>query len=219
MTQRLIVISAILLIAGSLAAQAAAKPDPIDAALAQVGLTRQTGRVDRDAMNLYGGDRYRLQLYDLFMDDPYKMPDYVPVMCRSALANCNSIGLSVMFASLRVGAGVRRGLLSNPVTDYEKQLKPVNPLAAAIAELDASAGQKLDGKAFATLQKSTAALPESLNRQLALLVTVSTAALGWRNLAFSQFTHEELKRLYDATLTYLVGLDADTNSPDNTRLV
>jgi hypothetical protein len=198
---------------------AAARPDPIDAALARIGLTRQTARIDRDAMGIYGGDRYRLQLFDLFMNDPYKMPDYVPVLCRSALANCNSLGLSVTFAGLRVKAGVRRGLISNPVSDYEQLLKPGNPLAAAIAGLYEQAHRNLGKAQLDALRRTTALLPESLNQTIALIVTASGEARKWRDLAFAGLTDRELARLYDATVSYLVSLDADTTSEEVSRFV
>lgn len=197
---------------------AATGPDPIDAALAKVGLTRQTARIDRDAMNIYGGDRHRLQLFDLFMNDPYKMPDYVPVFCRSALANSHSIGLSVTFAALRVKAGVRRGLLSNPVSDYEKLLDPDDPFGTALRELDrvtCGAARTVDRRG----SQAGLFLPDSLARQLGLLVTAATAALKWRNLALAEITPAEQQQLYRSAIDYLVSIDADTTAEDVARRV
>jgi hypothetical protein len=216
-----------LLLVGILGA--APGTDPMDAALAKIGLTKQTARIDRDNMNIYGGDRYRLQLFDLFMNDPYKMPDYVPVLCRSALSNCNSIGLSVMFASLRVKAGVRRGLLSNPVTDYEKliygdtmktRVPVADPLAKAIADLYEDAPEGLQNpKSKIQNRGVTALLPDSLNRALALLVKVSDEALEWRDLAFARLSPAQRKKLYRASIDYLVSLDSDTTQEEVSRLV
>jgi hypothetical protein len=194
---------------------AAPAQDPIDAALAKIGLTRQTARIDRDAMNIYGGDRYRLQLYDLFMDDPFKMPDYVPTFCRSALLNCNSLGSSVTFAALRVKAGTRRGLIEPVVTEYEAKLDSLHPLAHALSLLYDVAGAKQPRGGLAGLDLK----PDSLNRQLALLVTACTQALKWRNLAFSQFSPAELKALYTSTIGYICGLDVDTTNEETARLV
>jgi len=208
---KLVVLSTIL--AGvALAAPAA---DPIDAALAKIGMTRQTCRIDRDAMNIYGGDRHRLQIFDLFMNDPFKMPDYVPVFCRSALMNCNSLGSSVTFAALRVKAGTRRGLIGPVVAEYEAKLDTLNPFAHALALLYANAGAKPARGSLAGLDLK----PDSLNRQLALLVTACAQALKWRNLAFSQFSPAEMKSLYRSTIDYICSLDSDTTSEETARLV
>lgn len=211
---------AIVLLFCLLAIRAAASQDPIDDALAAVGLTRQTARIDRDAMNIYGGDRYRLQLYDLFMDDPFKMPDYVPALCRSALLNCNSLGSTVTFAALRVKAGTRRGLIEPVVTEYEAKLDSAHPFDVSInrlydafhlkVPLDWSRQIKATGPQF---------LPNGLDRQLALLVTTCTQALEWRNLAFSQFSRPEMESLYQCTIDYICGLDSDTTSEETARLV
>ena len=192
---------------------------PFDAALAKVGLTRQTARIDRDNMNLYGGDRYRLQLFDLFVNDPYKMPDYAPVFCRSALQNCGSIGLSVMFASLRVKAGVRRGLISNPVTDYEQRLAAVNPLYEQVEDMYDSSDAALPEWGEEMLEKTIGILPESLSRQLALIVAASRQAVEERNLALAEIPEDERVGLYNSAIEYLVSLDSDTTSPEVARRV
>ena len=181
-----------LLVLLALAALAHAATDPIDAALAKIGLTRQTARIDRDAMNIYGGDRYRLQLYDLFMDDPFKMPDYVPTFCRSALLNCNSLGSSVTFAALRVKAGTRRGLIEPVVTEYEARLDSVHPFDAAINELyDVTHAKYPVDASMQEVMSEPQRLPDSLDRQLALLVTACTQSLKWRDLAFKSFSPAE----------------------------
>lgn len=197
----------------------ALEPDPMSAALARIGLTKQTARIDRDGMNLFGGDRYRLPIFDLFLNDPYKMPDYVPVLSRSALGNANSLGLTVMFAGLRVKAGVRRGLITHPVKEYESRLAADNPLAEAIARLYENAGEKLDAGTLRSLRRATVVLPESLNRTLALIVTTADAARKWRSLALSEIAVKERTRLYTAAINYLVSLDSDTTNEETVRQV
>jgi hypothetical protein len=199
---------------------AAPVQDPIDAALAKVGLTRQTARIDRDAMNIYGGDRYRLQLYDLFMDDPFKMPDYVPAFCRSALMNCNSLGSSVTFAALRVKAGTRRGLIQPVVTEYEAKLDSGHPFDVSINKLYDECHVKVPLDWYKrVVANSPQFLPDGLDRQLALLITTCTQALKWRNLAFSRFSRTEMESLYRSTIDYICGLDSDTTSEETARLV
>ena len=210
-----IAMSILLLAALAGSVLAAPAQDPIDAALAKIGLTRQTCRIDRDAMNIYGGDRHRLQIFDLFMNDPFKMPDYVPTFCRSALMNCNSLGSSVTFAALRVKAGTRRGLIGPVVAEYEAKLDTLHPFAHALSLLYEAAGAKPARGGLAGLDLK----PDSLNRQLALLVTTCAQALKWRNLAFGQFSPAEMKSLYRSTIDYICSLDSDTTSEETARLV
>jgi hypothetical protein len=177
--------------------------NPFETALARVGLTKQTARIDRDDMNFYGGDRFRLHFFDVFMDDPYKIPDYTPVFAKSAVGVSNSIGYSVMFTGLRIGAGVRRGLITNPVTDYEKLLTGPDWIANAVKYLYKKMGEK-------TVPELKAVLPESLAMPIALIVVTAAEVVDWQKLAFESVGDKE--KLYNGLINYIVGLDADTTN-------
>lgn len=190
----------LILMAGTIRAK---ERDPLEAALAEVGLTKETACIDRDDMNFYGGDRFRLHFFDVFMDDPYKIPDYVPVFSKSALSVSNSIGFSVMFAGLRVKAGVRRGLITDPVTDYEKLLTGLDWVGNAINYLYRKTGEK-------PKPELKVALPESLAKPSALIIVTAAEILDWQKLAFE--TVGDKAKLFDGVINYVVGLDSDTTN-------
>ncbi len=192
---------------------AAGERDPIAAALAKVGLTQESARIDRNDMDFYGGDRFRLHFFDVFMDDPYKIPDYVPVFSKSALSVSNSIGFSVMFAGLRVKAGVRRGLITNPVTEYEKLLTGPDWLSNAVILLYKEAGEKTVPAPILSQLKT--ALPESLAKPVALIVVTAASALSWQQQAFESLTDKD--KLYNGVINYIVGLDSDTTNYNTIR--
>ncbi len=217
----LLVLCAVLLCAeGSGGVAWAERPkvsDPVSAALARVGLSRETARVDRNDMNFFGGDRYRLPFFDVFMDDPFKVPEFVPVLSSTAISSSRSLGAATVFAALRVKAGVRRGLISNVVSDYEKRLKKPDCLLNAIEYLyeEATRGEVIEMDAG--LAKLTATVPDSLAEPLALIVLAAADGLKWQRLAFESL--EDRASLYGAAIQYVAELDSDKTDPKLSRRV
>ena len=203
--------------AGVATAARAEAYDPISVALARVGLTKETASIDRDDMNFFGGNRYRLHLFDVFMNDPFKIPEFVPALSSSALSASRSLGSATVFAGLRVEAGVGRGLISNVVSDYEKRLKRPDCLLNAIEYLYEAASQNEVIELDPGLSKLTAALPDSIAEPLALIVLAAAEGVKWQKLAFESLGDRDA--LYDDALRYVAGMDSDKTDPELTRRV
>ncbi len=207
----------VLVCCGTASAARQGTSDPVSAALARVGLTRETARVDRNDMNFFGGDRYRLPLFDVFMDAPFKIPEYVPALAGSALSSSQSLGSATVFAGLRVKAGVRRGLINSVVVEYEKRLKKPDCLLDAIEYLYEAASRGEVTELDAGLSKLTAALPDSLAEPIALTVLAAADGVRWQRLAFESL--EDRDALYDEAIRYVAALDSDKTDPELTRRV
>ncbi|MBN1504030.1 MAG: hypothetical protein JW952_03105 [Candidatus Eisenbacteria bacterium] len=198
----------------------AARPgagDPVSDALAEVGLTRQTARVDRNDMGFFGGDRCRLPLFDAFMNDPFRIPDLVPPLAVSALSSSQSLGPATVFAGLRVKAGVRRGLTGSVVAEYERRLKEPDCLTHAIEYLYEAASRGEVIELDPGLSKLTAALPDSLSEPLALVVLAAAEAVKWQGLAFESV--EDRETLFEDAVRYVAALDSDKTDPALARRV
>ena len=191
--------------------------DPVSDALSAVDLSRETARIDRNDMNFFGGDRYRLPLFDLFMDAPFKVPDIVPALASSALTSSWSMGSATVFAGLRVKAGVRRGLVNGVVAEYEKRLTKPDCLLSAVERLCEAASHGEVTELDAGLSKLTAALPDSLAEPLALIVLAAAEGVKWQRLAFESL--EDREALFDEAIQYVAGLDGDKTDPELTRRV
>lgn len=185
--------------------------DQMTTALSKIGLTKETARIDLDDMNFFGGDKYRLHFFDVFISDPYKIPDYTKTICRSCLDNCSNIANLTIFASSRLRAAIRRNLIADPVAEYEKQLIEPDYLHAALLDLYKTMHARPD---TVLLKARTDLVPSVLAKEIALLVVASRKALEWRRLAFGKTGEKELERIYEQVIQYIVSLD--TSSFDDT---
>jgi hypothetical protein len=201
-------------------ATALARPsssDPISSALNAVNLTTETARIDRDNMDFFGGDKFRLKFFDVFMNDPYKIPEFVPVLSSSARAASPSLASVTTLAGLRVGAGVRRGLIIDVVAEYEKRFKKPDVLFGAIEHLYEQASRDEVVETDASLRKLAGTLPESLAEPVAMIVLAAADGLKWQRLAFEGV--DEKDQLFDNAIEYVAGMDSESPDPDLTRKV
>lgn len=196
------------------AAPPADETAPFAAALARVGLTPATLPIDRDDMNFYGGERYRTHLYDVFMDDPLKIPGYARVLASTLLAGSGSLKNLVLFGSLRTGDGVRRGLLADPLADAEKEAEGPTALRDAVAAVCARGGPPLAPEALEALGKATADVPAAAAREAAFLLRAALEALEWRERAYAAFAPAERKALWAAAVAYASAADDNEPGPD-----
>jgi len=207
------ILLAVILIMG------AGEEDPWEKVLPTIGYTRETLKFDRLDMNFFGGDKYRLHFFDVFIDSPLKIPSYVPYFAEDTLKNSESIGNLVMRTSAKVKTSVRRSLISNPVDAYRKNLKETDVLPNAIQFLYEKIGKKLSKSDFQRLQKSAQEVPPELAKEVALLVVTSAEVLPWWNRAFQKVATKDVKKLYEDAIPYVVGIDSEQVQEETIRRV
>ena len=181
--------------------------DQIDVALSKIGLTKETARIDVDDMNFFGGDKYRLQFFDVFMNNPYKIPDYTKTLAKGLLDNKAGIANLTIAASARVRAIVRRNLIENQVTKYEKRLAESDILYEALLEFYRDFNPSPD---TVLLKAKAGMIPEVIGKEIALMIEVTRSALKWRRLAFHQADERELADIYREAIKYIATLDTSS---------
>jgi hypothetical protein len=188
-------------------------PEPAARALAAIGWQPEDLRFDRDDVNLYGGGPYRLPLYDAWIDHPFLIPPDVNVFQRSIFAGARPSDWSV-FAGLRIGRGVRRGLLSDPAQALADSLaKEARPLRRALEEVWRAAGSDPPQESrIQSAEEALLRLPAAWQRPLALILSGEASAARWRNTALAPCPRPP-QELYRESIRYVLGLDSDAQDP------
>ncbi|MEW6051325.1 MAG: hypothetical protein AB1644_09740 [Candidatus Zixiibacteriota bacterium] len=89
-----------------------------DTALAQVGLTSEDLRFDRDEMAGWGGDRWRLTYFTMFHQNPLKLPKYGQINLEGFSTDVTNITALISGAGRRIDCPVRRGLIGEQLAEW-----------------------------------------------------------------------------------------------------
>jgi hypothetical protein len=158
-------------------------PLPIRSALAAVDLAPEQFRLDPLDMQIYGGDRWKLPIFDPFAQQPFRIPGDVEVIQRTVL---NAAGRpSDLFgaATARLGTGVRRGLIGDPTEEIRARLPARDPLPAAVRALWRLSGLPLPPEKDEEIRNLASRLPDSLGTSLALLLQATVGLIEAREQA------------------------------------
>jgi len=169
---------AVMLCGADLCAQ---EPEPWDALLAQIGLTRQTAQLAADRWR--EGGRGRLGSFERLWDDWSLIEPTERQWAAQVLTDPGNLGNAILWAAERLDAP----LTGPPVGGAGPRGAPASPrrLAEAIASVHLTAGQPLDGPAQTALVAESQRVPEPLALAAAVLLEACPAALACRNKAFA----------------------------------
>ncbi|OPX21268.1 MAG: hypothetical protein B1H03_07155 [Planctomycetales bacterium 4484_113] len=154
--------------------------------LTEIGLTWQDVTIDLGDRNFYGGDRYRLRFFDTFIANPWKIPEFVPLLRDSALELADDPPMLMVVAQNRLGNSVRLGLISDPVEPFQTQ---VDAAPAATCILDAvkgfceKEGYPLTNGEITYLRERGAAVPPPVAKEVALFFAALPDVLTYRKYA------------------------------------
>jgi hypothetical protein len=168
-------------------------------ALAQVGLTPDDVQMDARDMALWGGDKYRLKLLDVFFDDPWKISPYTRSLTDGLLQSDEDLTAIVVSAHKRLDRAVRLGLIGDPLEAQKLRVQELGGknLAVALAELTGRPDAE-----FKTVEYR--ALPDAVRDAAALVLFTVPEVMRYRELALEA----PLKRLgLDPEATYREVLD------------
>lgn len=158
--------------------------DPIDRALAHLGLTKATARFDPGDMGNFGGAEFKLPFWQSLHGDPYKVPAYSQAISAQLHGDAKNVAPLVTFGTSRVDELVVHGLVGNPIEDAEKKAAKPDPLVGAITEVCAHLGKPLPSDQQGRLKSEAEAVPPAVARQAALILYASVQAYDWRQRAF-----------------------------------
>src|SRR5437016_4912894 len=99
MLQRLKLFGLVLLPLATAGSLAQSPPDPLERALAHIGLTRATARFDYADMNNFGGGEFQLPFFRALHGDPYKVPAYTLAVATQLKANAGKLASLLAFGS------------------------------------------------------------------------------------------------------------------------
>ncbi|MBD3286593.1 hypothetical protein GF359_08475 [candidate division WOR-3 bacterium] len=183
--------------------------DPLDEVLEKGGLTREDVHFDRPLMDLYGGGPHRLRLFDLLANRPLEIPYYNKLFVHQLFEGGESISKGVFFVSLRTDAAVRRGLIKHPYPAFKEALAgKEDKFFYALDELNRVAGNENVIYDFMTPVWS-----DEFEGVFSVLLLACAQAIEYRNLAFRDFSADELERLWSNALGY-AGDDTTMSAQD-----
>ena len=152
-----------------------------DEALGLAGLTVQTFRLEPDVVSLWGGDRYRLPLFDLFYRDAWTISPYTRDLARGMIAGAGSVTGITASAQAAAGIRVRDNFYSSFLTGIVRVVDAdsVMALARAIETLGGGNAEEI------ARRPGYDAIPSEVARSAAILLYASAQAFRLRDLALS----------------------------------
>ncbi len=106
-------------------------PEPARRALAAIGWRPEDLHIDLHDADLYGGGP-RLPLYDDWMSRPFAIPGDIAIFEDALVKSVQKPADLTIFAGVRLGHGVRRGLIDDPVKALVDSLSHGDPLERAL---------------------------------------------------------------------------------------
>lgn len=162
-------------------------------ALDLAGLTFDTFRLEPEVVSLWGGDRYRLPLFDLFYRDVWSISPYTRDLAKGLIIGAGSISGITASAQAATGIRVRDNFYSSFLTGIVEEVDSDSAIALARAI------EGLGGGRAPEIARSPGygEIPLEIARSAAILLRASAHAFRLREMALT----DPLQRL---------GLDPDS---------
>lgn len=150
-----------------------------EAALDTAGLDWSSFRFDPDVVALWGGDRWRLPLFDLFFNDPWKAGPYGREHASAARKAAPSVHELLYLAQANTGVRVRNNFYQSFLTEAVERVEAEGPEALALA-LEALGGPLASETSASPDYR---AIPEELADSAAVVLRVIGDAARYRTIA------------------------------------
>jgi hypothetical protein len=147
-------------------------------ALGRISLDPQRVRIDLEEASLWGTARYRPARLDLFMDNPWKISAYTRIQSDNLLRLRDDPARVLTEAHQMLDAGVRVGMVEDPLERYRQRIKGLGDDALAFA-LGRLTGRNLG--AFRT--EDYAQIPPPVRQAAALILLAVPDVLEYRERA------------------------------------
>ena len=165
---------------------ALSQTDALDSALAMIGETRATFRVNPEIMITRTGGTDKLAIFDQWFADPLKIPFYERNLRDMLLDTKGRLHPLFNNCAAAIGIGTRRDLTGRtPREKFAERAKKPDALQKAILALDANASIH-----------EPQAVPERIQQLAAMLLFAMEDAIEWRNLALRKISPLELPALF-----------------------
>ena len=154
-----------------------------DAALASIGLTRETARVTTPDLDLVGAGRFQLPLYRALQSDPTLSDRYARTLREAAFASARTLEGMSAYAAARVDAIVRLGLLGDPLAEELKLVEAPDALLQAIRGVP---GLPWPSDRETYFDPDVSMVPPRVRAAAALLLRAATRSRAWSGAALKE---------------------------------
>jgi len=171
-------------------------------ALAQADLTPEDVRLDFEDMALWGGDKYRVSLLNVFFADPWKISPYTRSLTDGLLKSDEDLAALVVSAHKRLDSGVRLGLIGDPLEGYKERLEELGGKNLAVALAELTGCPEADFKTAEYRQ-----LPDAVRDAAALILFAVPDAVHYRELALVEPINKlglDPDAIYRTVLDYVI---------------
>ncbi len=188
-------------------------PNPFETALELVGLPTSVLGIDRADRGLYGGDKYRLHYFDVYSDDPLKIPVYIPQLRdRLSSMELSTYRLAAEGCTL-IGKNIRVILIGEPLEKYISKCEQDNSLYNALVFANANfilpnSVEYTQGVNQISREDCEKVHPD-VQYAIALMIYGTYLAQEYRNAAFEDFSGDELECLFSESVKYVAEEVAD----------
>ncbi|MBD3383021.1 MAG: hypothetical protein GF404_12605 [candidate division Zixibacteria bacterium] len=197
------IIITFLVLLTSLSAQPGTDPEPFETALNAVGLEKEKLSFDYGDMANYGGDRFYMPLFYTLHSAPFKVEKYSKQYRGELTRQCRNLMRMSAFASHRVGLGVRRGLIDNPLDRILPFLEEEFSLYDAIVKFEALYAIPMDQKKREELWNATNEVPVELQKMAAVIIYSCIDSNRYHRQAFLEAREEfDLHEMFTAVPEY-----------------
>ena len=163
-------------------------PNPLDAALGEIGLTPGALRFDPAVFGALGGNRFPAPLLSFYGSKPLEIPYSLSCVAASAREKPDSLNETLMRMFPKVGVNLRRGMFgTNPLEQIEKETeKSESSLVQAVAAIFSVRDGNLSDEDATRLVENAAGVPSDAQNAAALVILASLRAAEWHKRAFER---------------------------------
>lgn len=154
-------------------------------------------RIEKGDLEFYGYGKFRLKLFDQFIDNPLKIDNYTRMLSRTILNNADSLWAISYFPWARIDEGVRRGLIERQNDLLTKSIPKQDEMDTAFLNLL----QNFYGVDSVAVNQ----IPETIKVGLYLILTEIKNSFEWIDKGNKHLSKEDC----DQIINQLMGTNED----------
>jgi hypothetical protein len=102
-------------------------------AATELGVDFSELRIDRQDLEFYGSERFRVELFDILIYQPHRVLPFTRALARPVLENADSLWALAYFPWARINEGVRRGLIQRNDVSYMDSLRSLPDIKSILS--------------------------------------------------------------------------------------
>ncbi|MGB9721890.1 MAG: hypothetical protein ACPL28_10475 [bacterium] len=144
-------------------------------------------KIEKEDLKFYGYGKFRLQLFDQFIDNPLKIDLYTRILSHTILNNADSLWAISYFPWARIDEGVRRGLIQRQNELLMDSIPKQGDMNTALIDLL----QNFYGTDSVVID----GIPEAVKIGIFMILTEIKHAIEWIEKGNKKLSKEELNQI------------------------